>query len=354
MPVLPPETLNAIIEYYRKDPKTLFPCSLVSRQWLQTTRYHLFGDLTLHLGGAHEAAFLALLAHPLCSFSTSVRKLWLLPMQSAPLHKDADTRLAQLARLTAVRTLRIHYQKQIPHPTLQVLAHAFKDITTLLLMLRFPSFGDAVRFVSLFTRLEELEFLPIRTPPGDFPPAELRMPRQLRGLQIASLRGHERWFADNRVESLSTLSLSDIRPAEDIPLLDQMLHTFGPSIRHLTLAFSGQKGSPALGVNLQPNTQLRTLHVDLSKLTRPHLLPVVSALASPRLEQLVWRSRRAFDLAPEPWAGLDALLADRTRFPALDKFLIMAPGQLNPRVLMPRCAALGILVGEEDLVGDGV
>ncbi|KAF8199948.1 hypothetical protein K438DRAFT_1822893 [Mycena galopus ATCC 62051] len=62
MPVqsIPPEILNLVIEITPTIKKTLFACSLVSKSWLQLTRFRLFGDLTLHLGGSHEARFLAL------------------------------------------------------------------------------------------------------------------------------------------------------------------------------------------------------------------------------------------------------------------------------------------------------
>lgn len=244
MPVrsTPPEILNLIVEQYFDDHKTLSTCSLVSKSWLQATRYHLFGDLTLHLGGSYEARFLALLEHNLCTFLTSVRKIWILPAQEMDLSKEVNRNIAQLGKLTGVRTLRIHRQRIIPSQTLSALSTAFKDITTLVMMIRFAVLSDAIQFMSSFPLLEEVRFEPVRTQPGDFPSADIRMPPQLRNLHLDSLRSHERWFADNRVTTLSTLSIENIRPLDDVARLDEMLEIFGTSIRHLTLRFATQKG----------------------------------------------------------------------------------------------------------------
>ncbi|KAJ7680826.1 hypothetical protein DFH06DRAFT_1315561 [Mycena polygramma] len=352
-PSTPPEILNLIIEQYADDRRNLFSCSLVSKPWLSATRYHLFGDLTLHLGGSDEARFLALLGHDLCTFSTSVRKIWILPAQGTELSKQVNHNIAQLAKLTSVRTLRIHRQKIIPPQTLSALATAFKDITTLVMMIRFPVFADAVRFMGSFPLLEEVLFEPVRTQAGDFPPADIRMPAHLRTLKLHSLRSHERWFADNRVSTLSVLSIDNIRPLDDVGRLEEILEIFNTNIRHLTLRFATQKGDFEVNVNLGHSTQLRYLEVDLSKLTRRHILSTVTSIRSPRLETIVWRTRRAFNFAAELWSGLDTLLADRETLPALSKFIITAPipskATFNPRLHMPRCDALRILNGDEDI-----
>ncbi|KAJ7267633.1 hypothetical protein B0H12DRAFT_1098075 [Mycena haematopus] len=355
MPVrsTPPEVLNSIIEFYANDRKSLTSCSLVSKSWLSTSRYYLFGDITLHLGGLDETKFLALLGHPLCTFSTSVRKVWILPTQGTDLSKRVNDSITQLGKLTAVRTLRIHRQKIIPSQTLSALATAFKDITTLVMMIRFAVLGDAIQFMCSFPLLEEVHFEPVRTQPGDFPTPDMRMPPLLRSLHIDSLRSHERWFADNRVATLSTLSIANIRPLDDVARLDEMLEIFDINVRHLTLGFATQKGDFTVQVNLSHNTELRYLEIDLSKLTRRHVLPALTSLRSPHLETIVWRTRRAWNFSVELWTDLDTLLADRDMLPMLNKFVIMAPKPskvtFNPRLYMPSCDVLGVLGGEEDI-----
>ncbi|KAJ6594432.1 hypothetical protein B0H19DRAFT_61645 [Mycena capillaripes] len=359
MPVrsTPPEILDLIIEQYSGDPKTLFACSQVSKSWLQSTRYHLFGDLILHLGGAYEAKFLALLGHHLCTFSTSVRKIWILPAQGTDLSKQVNSNIAQLGKLTGVRTLRIHRQKMIPSATLSALATAFKDITSLVMAVRFPAFTDAIQFMSSFPLLEDVSFEPIRTQPGDFPSTDIQMPPHLRSLKLHSLRGHEGWFADNRVTTLSTLNVDNIRPLDDVARLDEILKVFNTNIRHLTLRFMSQKGDFEVGVNLSHNTQLRYLELDFSKLTRRHVLQAITSVRSPHLETILWRTRRAFNFSAELWSGLDTLLSDREILPTLNKFAIMAPmpskATFNPRLHMPLCDALGLLSGDEDIT-DGL
>ncbi|KAJ7019994.1 hypothetical protein C8F04DRAFT_1145794 [Mycena alexandri] len=346
----PPEILDLIIENYANDAKTLFSCSLVSKAWLHSTRYHIFGDLTIHLGGAYEATFLALLRHPLCTFSTSVRKIWILPAQERDLSKQVNDNIAQLAQLTSVRTLRIHRQRTIHPPTLTALSAAFKDITTLVIMVRFPTLSDAIRFMcSSFPLLEEVVFEPVRTQPGEFPSAGIPMPPRLRSLHLHTLRSHERWFADNRVSTLSTLSVETIRPFDDMDRLDEMLEIFEIGIRHLTLRFASQKGDFDIQVNLAHTTQLRYLEIDLSKLTRRHVVHALASLRAPHLETLVWRTRRPFDFPAELWSTLDTLLANRDMLPTLNRFLVLAPVPskvtFNPRFCMPLCDALGILSG---------
>ncbi|KAJ7354662.1 hypothetical protein DFH08DRAFT_49579 [Mycena albidolilacea] len=259
--------------------------------------------------------------------------------------------MARLGKLTGVRTLRIHRQKIIPSQTLSALATAFKDITTLVMMIRFAVLSDAVRFMCAFPVLEEVHFEPVRTQPGVFPSADIRMPQQLRSLHLDTLRSHERWFADNRTPTLSTLSIANIRPLDDVARLDEMLEIFGTSLRHLTLGFASQKGDFTIRVNLSYSTQLRYVEIDLSKLTRRHILPAIISICSPHLETIVWRTRRTFDFSVELWSCLDALLADRDKLPILNKFVIMAPAPskatFNPRLLMPTCDALRILGGEE-------
>lgn len=109
-------------------------------------------------------------------------------------------------------------------------------------------------------------------------------------------------------------------------------------------------------VNLSHSTQLRYLEIDLSKLTRRHILHAITSVCSPHLETIVWRTRRSFAFPTELWSDLDTLLSSRNTLAMLNKFLIVAPMPskvtFNPRIHMPMCDALGILSGEEDITDD--
>ncbi|KAJ7066408.1 hypothetical protein C8F01DRAFT_1248429 [Mycena amicta] len=348
----PPEVLNLILEHCALEKPTLFSCSLVCKAWLPSTRYHLFRKVVLHLGNAGEATFIALLQHPLCTFTTSVRKVWILPAQSADLSETANHNLALLHKLTSVRTLCIHDQKIVPQNTLQVISTAFSDITALTMMLRFRAFSDAVRFMGSFPKLEDLHFEAVRTPIGDPPPDDVLMPPNLHTLYLYSIRGHERWFADHRPSTLTTLTIDHIRPLDDIPQLDEIL--FGLSLRRLTLRFDTQKGDLQLNVNLSTNTELRYLEIDLSALTKKHIFPVLASLCARNIETIVWRNRRSFDdFATELWDGLDQLLSDSERLRTLNRFEILPPKtsgeKFNPRARMPLSEARGILGGTVEI-----
>lgn len=51
---IPPEIVDRIIDYIHEDTKTLIACSLVARDWVPSTRLHLFAKLSLL--SAHEVA----------------------------------------------------------------------------------------------------------------------------------------------------------------------------------------------------------------------------------------------------------------------------------------------------------
>ncbi|KAJ7454790.1 hypothetical protein FB451DRAFT_1373437 [Mycena latifolia] len=280
--------------------------------------------------------------------------MWVLPMQERALAKDVDATLTQLAKLTGVRTLRLHRQKIIPACTLAVLAASFQGVTELVMMLRFPAQADALGFVCAFPALEALHFECVRTPPGEVPPAELRLPVGLRSVVLHGVRGHERWFADNRVEHLAELSVEKVRAQEDKARLDELLALFGAGLRRLTLRFEPLKNEDEVTVDLRHSTALRVLELDLSALTRKHIFPALASLRAPHIERIVWRNRRVLGGDAEVWAGLDALLVDQEAFPALTKFEVVAGKgrgeRLNPRLWMPRCKARGILGGEVDII----
>src|ERR1700761_3490794 len=46
---LPPEVIDLIIDHLHNDPLTLEACSLVSRNWLSSSRHHLFGSVYIRV-----------------------------------------------------------------------------------------------------------------------------------------------------------------------------------------------------------------------------------------------------------------------------------------------------------------
>ncbi|KAF7309965.1 RING-type domain-containing protein [Mycena indigotica] len=354
-PRIPDEVLNMIFEHraLENSKDLLCVCSLVCKAWLPVARYHLFRKVVLHLDSDGNTTFLGLLQHPLCSFTDSVRKVRLLPAQSTRMSQRVNTDLAVLNRLTRVNALCLHDQKIIPLDTLQVISTVFKDITSLTMMLRFKRSADGIQFMSSFSQLEEVHFELVRTPVGDPPPNNLSIPPKLRSLRLNSIRGHECWFSDHRLPSMTTLSLYHIRPLNDIPRLTQMLQTFGRNLRHLTLRFDAQKGDLPLEVNFSYNTELRYLEIDLSALTKKHISPVLATLNACDLEMLVWRNRKSFDdFSKKSWEDLDALVSDRERFRALVAFEIRASNdstKYNPRARMPLSEARGVLSGSTEI-----
>ncbi|KAF7308989.1 RING-type domain-containing protein [Mycena kentingensis (nom. inval.)] len=307
--------------------------SLVCKSWLRPTRYHLFRKLVFHLGTSREAHLLGLIQDPRCTLLPAVRKVWILPPQQAALPEDTNNNIQLLAnRFPNARTLSIHSQRVIPQPTLEVIADAFKDVVAnLTMMMRFRSPAHAAMFAASFPKLEELHYELVRTPalPYDTVMPLLSVPENLRKLYLYSIRGYEQWFAQG--QNLSELSIDHIRQ-DDTSVLNELLRLFGTRLKHLTLRFDNQKGDVDWGTDISQNTS--DLEVDLSALTKKHVYPLLASasLNAPVLETIVWRNRFSFDGFPEDhWRGLDALLSDPNRLPALSKFEIRSPRNQGER-----------------------
>jgi hypothetical protein len=102
----PSELIDVIIDHLFWDLSTLRTCSLVARNWLPSSRYHLLRAITispkLTSSGTHaEDIFMELLTSPFCTFHTFVRRLQinLGPVRTTKWFLDSSERLASLSNI---------------------------------------------------------------------------------------------------------------------------------------------------------------------------------------------------------------------------------------------------------------
>ena len=69
----PAELIDSVIDHNHADPATLKICALVAKQWMPSSRLHLFSSVFINHDNARE--FIDLLASPLCTVALAIRKL---------------------------------------------------------------------------------------------------------------------------------------------------------------------------------------------------------------------------------------------------------------------------------------
>jgi hypothetical protein len=111
---IPQEIIDQFIDHLYNDQEALKTCALVCRAWVSSSRYHLFGHVSIWvLEHVRFSDFIGHLDHPLCTFALSVRELTISTSteDGRPLHLQADLGpdwadplIPYLAKLTSVKT----------------------------------------------------------------------------------------------------------------------------------------------------------------------------------------------------------------------------------------------------------
>ncbi|KAJ7451816.1 hypothetical protein B0H11DRAFT_2246242 [Mycena galericulata] len=358
----PLEIAGLVLEETESDPNVLRACSLVSRSWLHASRTHdpLFTRIVLRFDSLSAAEkILDILKSPCCTFIRHVLELRIFPSKrSSPAsERFMHEAITQLGELPNVQTLYIHYDSHVLHDDVRdLLPVALPSIKSLRILNTFPSLSQAIHFVSLFTKLEHLDFDPYLLKNDTLPSEDLHLPPDLHSLHL-QLRGvdrHERWFAENRAYSnlkASVLTLSGIRTPANIATVEQILHLFGEDLRELSLRLDKKE---VFQVNLSHTTALRRLEVRMQSdsfseyLEASHrkITPTLSSLRAPHLEEISWWTDGS-TIEPMQISELDTLLANRSVFPVLTRFSIVGPkisDLLTAGVKMPKSSEAGIRI----------
>lgn len=235
----PSELEDTVIDFSYDDLATLASCSLVCRDWVPASRYHMFSAILLTAQNAQ--AFLELISH-----STTI----------APLVCDVELRFTPDCSMMHLQIPSI--LMRLPHTThltlcpkrnevvrplcTSSLAHAVLSLPLVHLKFdfrsRFESLQQIIDCVVLCPQLESLEVGGswMKTEEFSAPPS---MPRKLHTLTLTcDLDNFLTWFMalDDEMPVIQHLFLYHIVQRE-IDTVARYLRTAGPSLQHLTLAF---------------------------------------------------------------------------------------------------------------------
>ncbi|KAJ7616962.1 hypothetical protein DFH06DRAFT_1107616 [Mycena polygramma] len=145
---MPPELADRIIDFLWDNQSDLHACSLVCRQWLPSSRHHLFDWVTVR----PTLEFLTLLQSPSNLVPNNARKL---DFRLWPREMDSVTSqiLHHLAKAWLVKTIIIGtFPPSVPD--CPVLSHVTKLCFH---RTKFPSFADFARYLGQFPGLRDLE-----------------------------------------------------------------------------------------------------------------------------------------------------------------------------------------------------
>ncbi|KAJ7235715.1 hypothetical protein B0H12DRAFT_135040, partial [Mycena haematopus] len=231
-PILPPEVIDLIIDNLHDHPPTLRTCSLISRNWLGGSRYHLFNGM--YLFARNFLAFRELLKSPYNTLCFHLRNL-----HAIGLTHELAYLLPLLPGFCRLRSLNIHgnplrYDYQVPG------AETFPFIHSLTLsrasFASYPSFSD---FLSRFPSLKTLALDRILFDDQEnlIPPALNLVLDALKITWAPGLFGWLRWTGFSlRAQSIE-LDFELLQMGHPVERLSEYLDALGTQLERLRLKF---------------------------------------------------------------------------------------------------------------------
>ncbi|KAF9000327.1 hypothetical protein BDQ17DRAFT_1427323 [Cyathus striatus] len=365
---IPQEVANVVIDHLHDDLQTLKICSLVSRAWARSARYHLF--YTWSITKKNKRSGMNLLVHRLCTFSTFLRRV---------VHAGVETDRAVLAwssdnfdinappsvHTLVIRNHRVDLRHWGSDADLSRFTTFFQNITELHLcdiscnpltfitiIMQFPS------LVKL--KLQNIDMLSDSVGVNDI---ELwtAMPDSLRVLEIADADNPWVWtfVCKDSTKVLDTFRLKV--PSDElihVVRLGPYFNSAGTSLRTLGLRFSNVQDELNFfqNVDLRENRNVRCLELGgllqfdgsgftMGPFLRIHtILSVIQSLLSRHEESDPVET--AANKVEEGWGSLDEILAG-WQFPLLEKlhfrvqndhiYNTVIPNHIRSR--LPKCSA---------------
>ncbi|KAJ7717912.1 hypothetical protein DFH07DRAFT_1068133 [Mycena maculata] len=290
-PILPPEVIDLIIDDLHDHPLTLRACSLVSRNWLATSRHHLFDELYLTRGKLYT--FRDLLTSPRNTVSSRLRSL-----HATGLQYDEFKRLwPLLPAFPHLRSLHLHGNPlRFEDETLE--PQSLPNIT--LLSLSHTHFASYRGLKQLFLRFPSLKILKLGRTSCDTLHGESRDIHPTRvdldSLHItltADMLGWLKWTGFSLRADCVEMELESMGM-----VLSEYLEALGSHLKFLTLKFetTGRLAIFSEQPRLRYNTALRSLKLthafwmigDNEVRVAPALPRLLQQLESSRLEELVF------------------------------------------------------------------
>src|ERR1700722_3210615 len=267
----PAELSDAIIDYLHDDIHSLGTCALVCKRWLPSSRYHLFGRVTV--SPKNVGKLVELLQSPLSTIpQVSHMRMYLI--QSAKQFDDTLSSLSSLTPLRSVHSLSLN-QVILESTTKAIISQpAFGAVAELKLEeVRFGEFHHFVDFMSGFSLLETfvVKHLSWRMD-THLSAVWWTTPSTLRvlDLDLCPVVGILKWLRlcppippihTVRFRGLTTPWLSGIQC---------FLREIGPSLQHLSLTYHSSHNERMTGnelcrhLDLSHNCALRSIDLDMT------------------------------------------------------------------------------------------
>ncbi|KAF7370301.1 hypothetical protein MSAN_00661400 [Mycena sanguinolenta] len=288
----PAELYDLVIDHMHGQKHALGACGLVNKAWLISSRYHLFGSVTLR--DSNWKDFVQLLASPLATFAQSLTtmKISLSNDDESPASSFNEL-ISRLQPLPTLKGLRLEnvYWTGVTDATTDLLVELLHDIKELdLHLVVFSTPRDMAALVSRFLRLRTAFIYPVFEGGGalqisDYP----EIPRSLECLRLrasistsGSFSEVAFWFyAGASLPALRVLELG-ILDAQSLPSVGDLLRALGSELHdlNLKLMYHVTRDDIRAHIDLSRNTNLHslTVHVSVRRFQRPSSLHAPWAL----------------------------------------------------------------------------
>ncbi|KAK0469844.1 uncharacterized protein EV420DRAFT_70351 [Desarmillaria tabescens] len=311
LPSLPGEIVDAIIDECHADSHTLVSCSLVSKQWFASSRYHLFS--TIELSSKNSKIFSKLLGSPLCTITPFLNEI--------SFHVQDDVQwildlLSEGSYFGTVKTLNVFfYGVDLKNSLRDAILSHFSSITYLRVFaatMAWRSLVPDVRFICSFPRLENV--LLYGHHQSDFHiDSSVRLPPNIRALKLdlpsPALDGIMQWLlAHEKLPTVSSLHIFRVQ-AGHCATLEKYTQACQDTLEDLMILLHKRSAEEEVNFDLRPNTNLNSIFLSA---IGPDAIKaagaVLSSLSSPYLRDVILRVPYVH-LRQEGWGGLDAMLA---------------------------------------------
>lgn len=249
--IFPAELVDSVIDYNHDDPKTLINCSLVNKQWIPSSRFHLFSKVKISHTDARE--FIQLLTSPYCTFLAVLSGLdvHFVP-GSQRWFNEFSQRLFVLDKTTII-SLGISGSRNTPirdeaRLALSMFSDQVKDLSFGPVL--FHKFADFAALICAFHTLESLSC--VAAFQDAEPPQGLSFAGPIRSLTLSAPSIKlvlEFLLQESTLPTVTSLSLSHLT-VEDYPAFSRYLQTPNSILQSLAMTMDISFSGVALGPSL--------------------------------------------------------------------------------------------------------
>ncbi|KAH9832892.1 uncharacterized protein C8Q71DRAFT_243006 [Rhodofomes roseus] len=371
--VLPPELFDESIDHLWDDPKSLAACALTCRDWIGTSRLHLFR--TVRIQNASQCARFEALLQSTPAIARCVRRFTVsaeykgVDEAGRSVEDDAWVNAVggfvhRLERVTTIGLSRVRWHALLPE-TQAAFVDRFAHVRTLFLFeVRFEASRDVLDFLGAFPALNELYFhgvawnkespAPLGAPADETAIQAIRQAKECMHLSYLFLDSRSsptlvtEWLLSHPSEQhLRTIQLC-WREIENMKVVGDLLHASGASLERLLVEFpSGVPEEAVLDnqISLVHNTGLRSVRFGgldakaaasqgfMSNQLFPWVTAMISQISSPQLEEISFEFEitSVADLLSLDWSRIDHDLS-REEYKGLLVYFFVVCQDMTPKV----------------------